>query len=159
MDIITTQDRSVCTETFNLKTQDSNNLDKIKNSSLKPEKKKSESKKLKKKLNEIEEQNESLSKLINDKNSEILELKKSVNSLNEVINSVPINELRYNSSIASAKLLELSKKNRQLRAELETTKNRLSRKEQLVLKLEKELEYLKENREQIKNKVGFDKMI
>lgn len=159
MDIITTQDRSVCTETFNLKTQDSNNSDKIKNSSLKPEKKKSESKKLKKKLNEIEERNESLSKLINDKNSEILELKKSVNSLNEVINSVPINELRYNSSIASAKLLELSKKNRQLRAELETTKNRLSRKEQLVLKLEKELEYLKENREQIKNKVGFDKMI
>ncbi|XP_065361169.1 coiled-coil domain-containing protein 13 [Calliphora vicina] len=143
MDIIATHDRAVSTETLSDKSKEFRDLAQKSVSSsevIKTEKKKSESKKLKKKLNEIEEQNESLTKSINDKNNEILELRKSVNSLNEVLNSVPIDELRSNSSIASAKLLELSKKNRQLRAELEVTKNRLARKDQQVQKLEKDLQ-------------------
>ncbi|KAM7358938.1 uncharacterized protein ACRADG_003726 [Cochliomyia hominivorax] len=162
MDIIT-QQRSVSTETNYEKSKENkiseDRKEEMKEKIGRSEKKKSESKKLKKKLTEIEEQNESLAKLINDKNNEILELKKSVNSLNEVINSVPINELRCNSSIASAKLLELSKKNRQLKAELETTKNRLTCKEQHVLKLQKQIQE-KEIKEQnkIKNSSDLEEM-
>ncbi|XP_037819548.1 coiled-coil domain-containing protein 13 [Lucilia sericata] len=145
MDIMPTQDHVVSTEAISDKDirdlkQAKKSLTNIHEMTLKTEKKKSESKKLKKKLNEIEQQNQSLNNLIQDKNNEILELKKSVNSLNEVLNSVPIEELRCNSSIASAKLLELSKKNRQLKAELEKTKNRLTRKDQQLQKLEKHLQ-------------------
>ncbi|XP_067642483.1 coiled-coil domain-containing protein 13 isoform X1 [Eurosta solidaginis] len=97
---------------------------------------------LKKKMVELSEENQNLSKAISDKNNEIYNLKRSVQSLNEVLNSVPIEELRCNSSIASTKLLELSKKNRQLRAELETTKNRVNKKEMQIQKLERELKQL-----------------
>ncbi|XP_073837906.1 uncharacterized protein [Musca autumnalis] len=146
MDIIMTHDKAVCTEApaKPRKIKDENELERLKKSSQQGEKKKSESKKLKKKLIQIEEQNESLSKMIYEKNTEIVELRKSINSLNEVLNSVPLDELRCNSSIASSKLLELSKKNRQLRAELETTKNRLTRKDMQIQKLEKDLKLAEE---------------
>lgn len=68
-----------------------------------------------------------------------MDLKRSVNSLNEVLNSVPIEELRCNSSIASTKILDLSKKNRVLRAELETTKNCNTKKDMQIQKLEREI--------------------
>uniref|UniRef100_A0A1I8Q6C2 Coiled-coil domain-containing protein 13 n=1 Tax=Stomoxys calcitrans TaxID=35570 RepID=A0A1I8Q6C2_STOCA len=151
MDIISTQDQAVSTDLpAKHKPKDEKNIEHLERSTstTRGEKKKSGGKKLKKKLIQIEEQNESLSKMINEKNSEIEELRKSVNSLNDVLNSVPIDELRCNSSIASNRLLELSKKNRQLRAELETTKNRLSRKEWQVQKLEKDLKVAEEKHNQ-----------
>ncbi|XP_001352833.3 coiled-coil domain-containing protein 13 [Drosophila pseudoobscura] len=97
------------------------------------------SKKLKKKLELFESENQSLNKAISDKNKEITALKRSVDSLNDVLNSVPIDELRCNSSIAGTKILELSKKNRQMRAELEQMKNRVEKKDQMIGKLEREL--------------------
>lgn len=100
---------------------------------------KAASKKLRKKLLETENENKNLSKAINEKNKEITLLKNSVDSLNEVLNSVPIDELRNNSSVASTKILELSKKNRLMRAELEQFKNRISKKDMLIEKLEKDL--------------------
>ncbi|XP_034656659.1 coiled-coil domain-containing protein 13 [Drosophila subobscura] len=96
------------------------------------------SKRLKKKLELFENENESLTKAISDKNKEIVALKRSVDSLNDVLNSVPIDELRCNSSIAGTKILELSKKNRQMRAELEQVKNRMEKKDQLIVKMERE---------------------
>ena len=149
MDILTTQDRGIATETPRPKSRDEPVSEKLdKNISpvktVRGEKKKSESRKLKKKLNEVVEQKESLTKVINEKNSEILDLKKSINALNEILNSVPIDELRCNSSIASVKILDLSKKNRQLRTELETTKNRLSKREHELRKLEKEMELVQD---------------
>ncbi|EDV96385.1 coiled-coil domain-containing protein 13 [Drosophila grimshawi] len=99
---------------------------------------KPEGKKLRKKLIEFEQENQTLAKTISDKNQEICALKQSVDSLNEVLNSVPMDELRCNSSIASSKILELSKKNRQMRAELEQLKNRVLKKEMHIEKLEKE---------------------
>ncbi|KAH8379867.1 hypothetical protein KR009_007756, partial [Drosophila setifemur] len=105
----------------------------------KPKPPKPEGKKLRKKLVECEQENESLAQAIQDKNEEICSLKKSVDSLNEVLNSVPIDELRSNSSIASTKIVELSKKNRQMRAELEQTKNKLGKKDAEIEKLEREL--------------------
>ncbi|XP_005190045.2 putative leucine-rich repeat-containing protein DDB_G0290503 [Musca domestica] len=151
MDIIMTHDKAVCTDApmRPKKSKDENDLERLrKSSSAQGEKKKSESKKLKKKLIQIEEQNESLSKMIYEKNTEIVELRKSVNSLNDVLNSVPLDELRCNSSIACTKLLDLTKKNRQLRAELETTKNRLNRKEVQIQKLEKDLKLAEEKSQQ-----------
>ncbi|XP_075163721.1 uncharacterized protein LOC142236359 [Haematobia irritans] len=152
MDIITMQDQAISTDIpprgKNRDAMDFEHLKRSTSINRAGEKKKSESKKLKKKLVMIEEQNESLSKLIYEKNTEIVELRKSVNSLNEVLNSVPLDELKSNSSIASSKLLELSKKNRQLRAELETTKNRLNRKELQIQKLEKDLKLFEENSHQ-----------
>ncbi|KAH8370943.1 hypothetical protein KR093_005614 [Drosophila rubida] len=100
---------------------------------------KTETKKLRKKLLEFEQQNQNLAQAISDKNQEISALKRSVDSLNEVLNSVPIDELRCNSSIAGSKILELSKKNRQMRAELEQCKNRLNKKDVAIEKLEREL--------------------
>ncbi|XP_062128088.1 coiled-coil domain-containing protein 13 [Drosophila sulfurigaster albostrigata] len=100
---------------------------------------KAETKKLRKKLLEFEQQNQNLAQAISDKNQEISALKRSVDSLNEVLNSVPIDELRCNSSIAGSKILELSKKNRQMRAELEQCKNRINKKDVTIEKLEKEL--------------------
>ncbi|KAL7734038.1 hypothetical protein ACLKA6_011723 [Drosophila palustris] len=100
---------------------------------------KADTKKLRKKLLEFEQENQSLAKAITDKNQEISALKRSVDSLNEVLNSVPIDELRCNSSIAGSKILELSKKNRQMRAELEQLKNRVNKKDMQIEKLEKEL--------------------
>ncbi|EDW79240.1 uncharacterized protein Dwil_GK13062 [Drosophila willistoni] len=105
----------------------------------KPKMPKAEAKKLRKKLVEFEQENQSLAKTITDKNQEINALKKSVESLNDVLNSVPIDELRCNSSIASTKILELSKKNRQMRAELEQMKNRMNKKDMQIEKLEKEM--------------------
>ncbi|XP_022215295.2 coiled-coil domain-containing protein 13 [Drosophila obscura] len=114
---------------------------------VKPKATKAEgSKKLKKKLEMFENENQSLTKAISDKNKEITALKRSVDSLNDVLNSVPIDELRCNSSIAGTKILELSKKNRQMRAELEQAKNRLEKKDQLIVKMEREL---KANEEKI----------
>ncbi|KAH8302258.1 hypothetical protein KR044_004516, partial [Drosophila immigrans] len=100
---------------------------------------KAETKKLRKKLLEFEQQNQNLAQAISDKNQEISALKRSVDSLNEVLNSVPIDELRCNSSIAGSKILELSKKNRQMRAEVEQLKNRMNKKDMAIDKLEKEL--------------------
>ncbi|KAL9898238.1 uncharacterized protein ACN427_006428 [Glossina fuscipes fuscipes] len=146
MDIVETQDQAVGTETppRRKSKREEKTLENLKKAMSngcvqKGEKKKLETKKLRKKLVEIEEQNESLSIAVSEKNQEIAELRKSVNSLNDVLNSVPIEELRCNSSIASTKLLELSKKNRQLRAELETTKNRLNKKDLQIQKMEREL--------------------
>lgn len=141
MDVVLMHDQGVGTETPNRKIKPEACLEQLEkfNTLRKSDKKKSDTKKLRKKLVEIEEKNETLSKVLSDKNSEINELKKSVNSLNEVLNSVPIEELRCNSSIASTKLLELSKKNRQLKAELEMTKNRLTKKDIQIQKLEREL--------------------
>ncbi|XP_053955648.1 coiled-coil domain-containing protein 13 [Anastrepha ludens] len=96
---------------------------------------------LKQKLIEVSEENQNLSNSITAKNAEISDLKRSIQCLNEVLNSVPIDELRCNSSIASSKLLELSKKNRVLRAELETTKNQVSKKDVQIKKLERELKH------------------
>ncbi|KAH8415524.1 hypothetical protein KR222_001864, partial [Zaprionus bogoriensis] len=104
-----------------------------------PKAPKAETKKLRKKLMEFEQENQTLSQAINDKNQEICALKRSVDSLNEVLNSVPIDELRCNSSIAGSKILELSKKNRQMRAELEQFKNRMCKKDMVIEKLEKDL--------------------
>ncbi|XP_017043185.1 coiled-coil domain-containing protein 13 [Drosophila ficusphila] len=106
----------------------------------KPKPPKPESKKLRKKLTECEQENQSLSQTIQDKNQEIFALKKSVDSLNDVLNSVPIDELRSNSSIASTKILELSKKNRQMRAELEQAKVRLAKKDAQIEKMEKDMQ-------------------
>ncbi|XP_064547458.1 coiled-coil domain-containing protein 13 [Drosophila montana] len=106
---------------------------------VRPKPVKAEGKKLRKKLLEFEQENQTLAKTITDKNQEISALKRSVDSLNEVLNSVPIDELRCNSSIAGSKILELSKKNRQMRAELEQLKNRVSKKDVQIEKLEKEL--------------------
>uniref|UniRef100_A0A1A9W3D3 Coiled-coil domain-containing protein 13 n=1 Tax=Glossina brevipalpis TaxID=37001 RepID=A0A1A9W3D3_9MUSC len=145
MDIVQTQDQAVETETPpRRRNREEKSMERLKkvisnHSVQKLEKKKSETKKLRKKLLEIEEQNETLSNTILEKNQEISELRKSVNSLNDVLNSVPIEELRCNSSIASTKLLELSKKNRQLRAEMETMKNRLTKKDIQIQKLERDL--------------------
>uniref|UniRef100_A0A1A9X2E1 Coiled-coil domain-containing protein 13 n=1 Tax=Glossina brevipalpis TaxID=37001 RepID=A0A1A9X2E1_9MUSC len=145
MDVIQTQDQAVGTEMPPSRPKkEDKSLEFIKkvmsnNSMQKLEKKKTQTKKLRKKLVEIEEQNETLSNTVSEKNQEIAELRKSVNSLNDVLNSVPIDELRCNSSIASTKLLDLSKKNRQLRAELETTKNRLNKKDLQIQKLERGL--------------------
>lgn len=99
---------------------------------------------LKQKVVLLSEENQNLSKAINAKNVEITDLKRSIQSLNEVLNSVPIDELRCNSSIASSKLLELSKKNRLLRAELETTKNKVNKKELQIQKLERDLKLLED---------------
>ncbi|XP_017128386.1 coiled-coil domain-containing protein 13 [Drosophila elegans] len=119
-----------------------------------PKPPKPEGKKLRKKLTECEQENQSLTQTIQDKNQEIFALKKSVDSLNEVLNSVPIDELRCNSSIASTKILELSKKNRQMRAELEQLKNRLVKKDGQIEKMEKELrhhdEKVQQNQELLK---------
>ncbi|XP_030385848.1 coiled-coil domain-containing protein 13 [Scaptodrosophila lebanonensis] len=105
----------------------------------KPRQPKPEGKKLRKKLHEFEQENETLAKAISEKNMEITALKRSVDSLNDVLNSVPIDELRCNSSIASTKIVELSKKNRQMRAELVQMKSRLNKKDAQINKLEKEL--------------------
>ncbi|KAH8239731.1 hypothetical protein KR032_007393 [Drosophila birchii] len=110
----------------------------------KPKPPKPESKKLRKKLTECEQEKNSLAQAIQDKNQEICDLKKSVDSLNDVLNSVPIDELRCNSSIASTKILELSKKNRIMRAELEQTKSRLGKKEAQIEKLERDVRAQKE---------------
>ncbi|KAH8260500.1 hypothetical protein KR038_002333 [Drosophila bunnanda] len=110
----------------------------------KPKPAKPESKKLRKKLTECEQEKNSLAQAIQDKNQEICDLKKSVDSLNDVLNSVPIDELRCNSSIASTKILELSKKNRVMRAELEQSKSRLSKKETQIEKLERDVRAHKE---------------
>lgn len=141
MEVIATHDQSVATETPRRKMQFEKSISDIEKltSIHKFDKKKIESKKLRKRLVEIEEKNETLSQVLSEKNTEINELKKSVNSLNEVLNSVPIEELRCNSSIASTKLLELSKKNRQLKAELEMAKNRLTKKDIQIQKLERDL--------------------
>jgi len=120
----------------------------------KPKPPKPEAKKLRRKLNECEQEKQSLAQSIQEKNQEIFDLKKSVDSLNDVLNSVPIDELRSNSSIASTKILELSKKNRQMRAELEQAKNRLAKKDAHIEKLERDLRAHEEknqhNQEQVK---------
>ncbi|EDW18689.1 coiled-coil domain-containing protein 13 [Drosophila mojavensis] len=121
---------------------------------VRPKSLKSDGKKLRKKLMEFEQENQTLAKTITDKNQEICALKRSVDSLNEVLNSVPIDELRCNSSIAGTKILELSKKNRQMRAELEQFKNRMNKKDLQIEKLERELksneEKLQQNGELLK---------
>ncbi|ALC44902.1 CG13032 [Drosophila busckii] len=123
---------------------------------------KSEGKKLRKKLFEYELENKTLAKSITDKNQEICALKRSVDSLNEVLNSVPIDELRCNSSIASTKIIDLSKKNRQMRAELEQLKNRISKKDVQIEKLEKDLKGTEEkalqNGELFKKGNGADEL-
>ncbi|KAH8319515.1 hypothetical protein KR067_012666 [Drosophila pandora] len=128
----------------------------------KPKQPKPESKKLRKKLVEFEQENQSLAQTIQEKNQEINALKKSVDSLNDVLNSVPIDELRCNSSIASTKILELSKKNRQMRAELEQTKNRLGKKELQLEKLERDVrgyeEKLQANQELLKKGTSADEL-
>lgn len=128
----------------------------------KPKQPKPESKKLRKRLVEFEQENQSLAQTIQDKNQEINALKKSVDSLNDVLNSVPIDELRCNSSIASTKILELSKKNRQMRAELEQTKNRLSKKELQLEKMERDVrcyeEKLQANQELLKKGTSADEL-
>jgi len=120
----------------------------------KPKPPKPEAKKLRRKLNECEQEKQSLAQSIQEKNQEIFDLKKSVDSLNDVLNSVPIDELRSNSSIASTKILELSKKNRQMRAELEQAKNRLAKKDAHIEKLERDLraheEKIQHNQEVLK---------
>lgn len=153
MDIIATQDQAVCTDVPLRKHKEERIAERLRKAAganvvPKIEKKRVESKRLKKKLIEIEEQNDCLNKIITDKNLEINELRKSVNSLNDVLNSVPIDELRCNSSIATTKLLELSKKNRQLRAELETMKNRISKKDMQIQRLEKEVKSAEEKSQQ-----------
>ncbi|KAL9905224.1 uncharacterized protein ACN2A1_005196 [Glossina fuscipes fuscipes] len=145
MDIVETQDQAVATEVPsgppNREEKSRERLKKVmsNHSVQKIEKKKLETKKLRKKLAEIEEQNETLANTISEKNLEISELRNSVNSLNDVLNSIPIEELRCNSSIASTKLLELSKKNRQLRGELENTKTRLTKKDIQIQILERDM--------------------
>lgn len=117
---------------------------------------KAATKKLRKKLLETENENKNLSKSISEKNKEITLLKNSVDSLNEVLNSVPIDELRNNSSIAGSKILELSKKNRLMRAELEQFRNRISKKDMLIEKLEKDL---KSNEEKLATNMDSQKKI
>ncbi|XP_017080603.1 coiled-coil domain-containing protein 13 [Drosophila eugracilis] len=126
----------------------------------KPKPPKPESKKLRKKLTECEQEKQSLAQTIQDKNQEIFDLKKSVDSLNEVLNSVPIDELRCNSSIASTKILELSKKNRQMRADLEQAKARLGKRDAQIEKMEKDLrayeERLQQNQEGLRKGCSAD---
>lgn len=128
----------------------------------KPKPPKPEAKKLRKKLSECEQEKNTLAQAIQDKNQEICDLKKSVDSLNDVLNSVPIDELRCNSSIAGTKILELSKKNRQMRAELEQTKNRLGKKDAQIEKLEKEVrahkEMLQANQDLLKKGTSVDEL-
>ncbi|EDW41792.1 coiled-coil domain-containing protein 13 [Drosophila sechellia] len=129
---------------------------------VKPKPAKPESKKLRKKLTECEQEKQSLAQAIHEKNQEISDLKKSVDSLNEVLNSVPIDELRCNSSIAGTKILELSKKNRQMRSELEQAKSRLGKKDSQIEKLEKELraheEKLQHNQDLLKKGCSPDEL-
>ncbi|EDW94811.1 coiled-coil domain-containing protein 13 [Drosophila yakuba] len=129
---------------------------------VKPKPLKPESKKLRRKLSECEQEKQSLAQAIQEKNLEISDLKKSVDSLNEVLNSVPIDELRCNSSIAGTKILELSKKNRQMRAELEQAKNRLGKKDAQIEKLEKDLraheDKLQQNQDLLKKGCSADEL-
>lgn len=108
-------------------------------STVRPKVPKVESKKLRKKLLEAELENKNLAKSIDEKNQELSLLKHSVDSLNDVLNSVPIDDLRSNSSNASSKILEISKRNRMMRAELEQFKHRIAKKDMLIEKLEKDL--------------------
>lgn len=134
----------------------------VSTAAVRPKPLKAEGKKLRKKLLEFEQENQTLSKTITDKNQEISALKRSVDSLNEVLNSVPIDELRCNSSIAGTKILELSKKNRQMRAELEQYKNRINKKDVQIEKLEKEVkaneEKLLQNGEQLKKGTATEEL-
>ncbi|XP_037927377.1 coiled-coil domain-containing protein 13 [Teleopsis dalmanni] len=107
-------------------------------------KKKIPNKLLKKELQDITERNVNLEKSLEEKNVEITDLKRSVNSLNDVLNSIPIDELRCNSSVASNKILELSTKNRQLRSELDNAKARCGKKESIIQKLQDDLRKLQE---------------
>ncbi|EDV52052.1 coiled-coil domain-containing protein 13 [Drosophila erecta] len=129
---------------------------------VKPKPPKPEAKKLRRKLSECEQEKQSLAQAIQGKNQEISDLKKSVDSLNEVLNSVPIDELRCNSSIAGTKILELSKKNRQMRAELEQARNRLGKKDAQIEKLEKDLraheEKLQQNQDLLKKGCSADEL-
>lgn len=111
----------------------------IGSATVRPRAPKTESKKLRKRLLEAELENKNLAKSIDEKNQELSLLKHSVDSLNDVLNSVPIDDLRSNSSNASSKILEMSKKNRMMRAELEQFKNRIAKKDMLIEKLEKDL--------------------
>uniref|UniRef100_A0A1B0G371 Coiled-coil domain-containing protein 13 n=1 Tax=Glossina morsitans morsitans TaxID=37546 RepID=A0A1B0G371_GLOMM len=139
MDVSQTQDQAVATEAppSGRQNREEKSRERIKkvmsnHSVQKIEKKKLETKKLRKKLVEIEEQNETLANTILEKNQEISELRKSVNSLNDVLNSVPIEELRCNSSIASTKLLEL-------RVNWKTQKIRLTKKDIQIQMLERDV--------------------
>lgn len=84
--------------------------------------------------------NEEFQKFIQQKDEEILELKKKLTSFNNLFNLAQIDELEKGSSIISSKIFELSRKNRQLTAELQVSKSRYEKINLNFFKLQKEFE-------------------
>lgn len=96
-------------------------------------------KELRKKLKHANKSNETLEVAISQKNAEINDLRRAVQSLNTVINSVPIEDLDKGAASASCKILELSKRNRTLKSELDGSQNKISKLELKIKRLEAEL--------------------
>lgn len=94
---------------------------------------------LRKKLKVAHKTNESLEAAISNKNAEINDLKRAVQTLNTVINSVPIEDMDKGAASASCKILELSKRNRKLKSDLDATLNKNFKLDLKVKKLEGEL--------------------
>lgn len=94
---------------------------------------------LRKKLKHATKTNESLEVSISQKNAEINDLRRAVQTLNTVINSVPIADLDKGAASASCKILDLSRRNRSLKIELDASQNKISKLESKIRRLEADL--------------------
>lgn len=83
---------------------------------------------------------ETLSSCNQQKDHEISQLKRNLNELNDIINSTHIDLVGRGSDLFSNKIIELSKKNRQLFSEMESYKTKCSQMEVEISKLNQALE-------------------